>query len=236
MSRLFDALQSARPDITEKFEAPRLPESGVHSGPVVSGPRSGRFDEAFLPLIEKLERSGDGEGGRVVGFAGLHGGEGATTVVMEFAGFIAEQLQLPVLALEVRTDPSPTAVACLSDLTGAADEHAALYAHAALVVPQRTQPAPGELRQLLAPLSNRHDWILIDCGALLARRRPAAALASLGRLVVVAEAGRSHSRDLARAARIVQAAGGQVAGMVLNKRPNRIPRLVRSLLARLHLS
>lgn len=236
MSRLFDALQAARPDITKRFEASEA--RGNEPEPPRAPARSGRFNEQFLPLLEKLEQGRDeARAARTIGFAGLRGGEGTTTVVRDFAEFVSSQLQVPVLVLDVRSDEAPEVAAYIDGLLEpAADRAARSFTAATLVVPARLQPLSADLEKLLAPLASRFAWILVDCGSLLSPQRHTPALAVLEKVVLVAEAGRTLSRDLTRAARIARAAGGDVAGMILNKRANRIPRWVRAMLARLHLT
>lgn len=232
MSRLFDALQRARPDITERFE----PGSGPQ--PVSLPSRySGRHDEQFLALVEKLERTQSAHHGRCVGFVGVSGGEGTTTIVREFADFIGTRLHAPVVALTVAPAAGEDSQSRLEDVLEPASElRGHRYATATLVMTNLPNASVSEIEALLAPLAQRFGWVVLDCPPMLGGAGCKQLYSVLDQLVIVAEAGRSHSRDLTRAARVAQAAGGNVAGMILNKRANKIPAFLRSVLQRLHLA
>lgn len=241
MSRLFEALRSVRPDLVEKFEPLGAPSQPLRRAPPPVLPiRTADADEQYLRLAEKLGLAGS-DRGRLVGFAGVRGREGTTTVAHGFADFGAKRFHQPaiVLSAAVAAEPqgSGAAQTRIEDLAEPADDRPRRhYASARLLVPERMSAAEAaQLERLLEQLLVEYRLVIVDCPALLRAANLPQLWVAVDAMIVVAEAGLTDEAELAQASRITAAAGAQLRGVVLNKRRNAIPRFLRPLLARLGL-
>lgn len=236
MSRLYDALRAAQSDLTKKFEqadapAPRPTDAAP------SGAKSGEPDQ-YLALAERLGGLGRDAEARVVALAGVRGGEGATTVAHQFAHFLGTRFGAPAVVVSAGPpgaggDGSAARLdGLLEPATERADRH---YATARLAIGQ-PGPAAEELRAVLDSAKAAYRWVLLDCAAILSPEAPTRLFAIADAVVVVAESERTAAKDLEYAARIVSAAGGELTGMILNKRPRKVPGRLRAFLEKLRLS
>lgn len=173
---------------------------------------------------------------RTVMFIASQGGEGTSTVAAQFAQSLASDERLRVLLVDAHVrrpayepDGSPTA------------------AHPARATPRRQTPsdAPSpdlmpfsedsreahtltadSLRESLATVASRYDWVVIDGPPVLESPDAATLGAVADGVVVVVQAGRTKRPVLTRSVDLMNRAGGRVLGMVLNRRRLEIPEFI----------
>ncbi len=80
--------------------------------------------------------------------------------------------------------------------------------------------------QLLGELARAFDWVVVDGGSFEASPDTALMAASVGAVVLVAEAERTPVALVQQTAARLQAAGARLAGVVLNRRRRHVPRFV----------
>jgi Mrp family chromosome partitioning ATPase len=165
---------------------------------------------------------------RAVMLVSAQGGEGTTTVAAQFAATLARDASIRVLlvdangrrpALSMRIDSAPAA--------GAKTPDAAPDRLSVLPLPKELRGpagiAPQTLRQLLEPLEQAYDWIVVDGPPVLGSPESAALGGVADGVVVVVQAGRTKRPVLARSIELLRKAGGRVLGTVLNRRRLEIP-------------
>ena len=175
---------------------------------------------------------------RVVMFLSPQGGEGTSTVSLQFAQALARDPGVrPVV---VDTNDAPPGVR--HGLVGARRDHfreASLARRRAAgreLEPVRRARAggrrrtglyqPSTLRQLLDASVTGFDWVILD-GPPVLESPDASALGALADgVVLVVQAGRTKRPVLTRAADLLRKAGARVMGSVLNRRVLEIPEFI----------
>lgn len=176
---------------------------------------------------------------RIVMFTSPQGGEGTSTVALQFAQVLARDQGLRPLLVDTHVQrpafEADAANRCARPSARVAEPEAGQAGVVAAnlfvaPVPDDQRQAglyqPAILRQLLEGAASGFDWIVID-GPPVLDSPDAAALASIADgVVLVVQAGRSKRPVLTRAADLLRKAGAQVLGSVLNRRVLEIPEFI----------
>jgi Mrp family chromosome partitioning ATPase len=195
----------------------------------------------FEALYQSLESSLTG-GGKVVAFTASRPGEGTTTIVRGFAGFLVASLNAAVLVVDASNDRTmaagqPAAAVPLAEILRGLPENSGSsnggfaggrerFGTACLALDVFNRPAMREnAAQItdLARLRMHFDYALFDLPAVAAH--PTAV--SIGRhvdgVVIIVEAEHTRWPVVESTKRAYEAAGANVVGIVLNKRRFYIP-------------
>jgi Mrp family chromosome partitioning ATPase len=206
------------------------PTSAVRQGPPrVSTPMRRQLEALYQSLDSSLPGAG-----KLVGFAASRTGEGTTTIVREFAGFLASTFNAAVLIVDANPNRA---------VAGRWDADAASLA--GLVRALRTRGSPpvkrpgisivSLLRDMLnmpagrddpaelAVLRAYFDYVLFDVPALAVNPSAVSIGGQVDGVVIVVEAERTRWPVVENTKRAYEAAGANVLGVVLNKRRFYIP-------------
>lgn len=248
MSRLFDALQNAGNNITEKLDTQDDPPEIVS---VTDRPRRStkKGDSRFFALLKTLRLLKPRRDGCLVALMGPRGGEGTSTVAKDLADFISRQTGGQTLLLECR----PNAVTRVSEIRRfardktlatlhtavAASAHTSTlcssYASATMLSDDGDRTEPRDSRDVASffdLIATEYDWVIMDCPPVLQLNynNRLAQLADAAILVVESE--RSEVNDVIQASNQLKLIDTNVLGVVLNKRPNYVPTFLRRLMNR----
>lgn len=248
MTRIFDALKKAD---ASRHPAPAL----AATAPAISarGPEVPRFCVPLvgaIPMGEdvvremaalrvNLESALRDRMPRIVMFLGPQGGEGSSTIAVQFAQSLARDPALRPLLVDCNVRrpayvPDEAGRAAMLDrrlIPGSAD-HGSVVTSNLFVVPLSPQVRaggliqPAVLRQLLEANAPGFDWIVLDGPPVLEAPEAAALGAIADGVVVVVQSGRTKRPVLARAAELLGKAGSRVIGSVLNRRVHEIPEFI----------
>jgi protein-tyrosine kinase len=259
MTRIFDALKKAEASRQAHAPAPISPLPSVSQGHSSALRAPGRTAEpwhAALPLLGGLAMPPEvvremmslrvtldvtlrDRAPKIVMFASPQGGEGTSTIALQFAQVLARDSGLRPLLVDTHVRRPAfevdTANRCATPVAGIADgavEQAPIVASNLFVAPvpdeqrQSGLYQPAALRQLLEQASSGFDWIVID-GPPVLDSPDAGAIGSIADgVVLVVQAGRSKRPVLVRAADVLRKSGAQVLGSVLNRRVLEIPEFI----------
>jgi Mrp family chromosome partitioning ATPase len=89
----------------------------------------------------------------------------------------------------------------------------------------------GPRENRLAALRTGSDVVLVDAGSLSGDGSIIGVASMVDAVVVVVEAGRTRKHEVIRTVETIEAAGGTIAGLVLNKRRTWIPSWAERILA-----
>ncbi|MCC6349739.1 MAG: CpsD/CapB family tyrosine-protein kinase [Candidatus Eisenbacteria bacterium] len=260
MTRIFDALKKAEASRQAPAHAPAVVNPLPAAAPHVQGlrvpSRGPEAQHAALPLLGGLPMSEEvvremmslrvtldvtlrDRMPRIVMFTSPQGGEGTSTIALQFAQILGRDSGLRPLLVDTHVrrpayepDPSRRCAVLSPGLVEDAPDQAAVLAPNLLVVPvpepQRANGIyqPAALRQLLEQLGSDFDWIVLD-GPPVLESPDASAIGSIADgVVLVVQAGRSKRPVLSRAAELLRKSGSQVLGSVLNRRVHEIPEFI----------
>lgn len=261
MTRIFDALKKAEASRQAAPTAPAavnpLPNpSSAHSQGLRPAVRGHEAWRVALPLLGGLPMPEDvvremmslrvtldvtlrDRTPRIVMFTSPQGGEGTSSIALQFAQILARDSVLRPLLVDTHVrrpayevDAANRCATPVRHLLEGATEPATVVASNLFVAPvpeeQRTYGIyqPAALRQLLEQSGGGFDWIVID-GPPVLESPDAAAIGSIADgVVLVVQAGRSKRPVLARAADLLRKSGAQVLGSVLNRRVLEIPEFI----------
>lgn len=259
MTRLFDALKKA--EASRQAPLPAAPPnpigapSSAHAAaarpqaraldprrialPLLGGiPMSAEVVREMMSLRVTLDVTLRDRSPRIVAFASPQGGEGTSTVALQFAQILAGDPNLRPLLVDAHVrrpsyepDPAKRFATPAASLLESPPAGAAIASNLFVVtVPDEHRQGglyqPAALRELLEEASAAFDWIVID-GPPVLDSPDAGAIASIADgIVLVIQAGRSKRPVLARAGDLLRKSGAQVLGSVLNRRVLEIPEFI----------
>jgi Mrp family chromosome partitioning ATPase len=169
--------------------------------------------------------------GRVVLFASSQGGEGATTVAARFAMLLAGDPRIRALLVDLHARrPAVARRLGLEPEPAPRKVRPAPMAGPKLAVMPVSEEArrrglfsPMDVRETLAAVSDRFDWIILD-GPPVLESPDAVELAALADgMVIVLQAGSTKRPVVIRAVELLRKGGARVLGSVLNRRRLEIP-------------
>jgi Mrp family chromosome partitioning ATPase len=240
MTRIFDALRksqaSREPAMLPAPPALVQPVRPAHSAPrpvaerLVVAPLApaAPLDEDVLREMSGLRVSLEGllpgRSPRSVIFVSAQGGDGTSTVALQFAQSLSREAELRVLLVDANLRrPSPLIEAARA---GAGESHG----RGALdLLPlgerlRRSEPVPMTVfRELIEHAGSGYDWMILDGSALLESPEVAPMAAQVDGVVMVLRSGRSKRPVLLRALDLLRRSNANVVGTVLNRRRLEIP-------------
>src|SRR5262245_9173699 len=250
MTRIFEALRKAESS-RERLPAPGPAPLSPHAAPEPTWARApGTATSLALPLIGGVDLGEDAmrettalrvglEGAlpdratRSIMFTSAQGGEGTSTVALQFAQALAQSnarvlyvdgnARRPVCyANETQHHAVLDPRIASPELTGVMTPH--LGAVPATEEAVRLGRFPMELlREVLQSSAGAHDWVILD-GPPVVESPDAASLATqVDGVVLVLHAGRAKRPVVTRAVALLRKSGGRVLGTVLNRRIHEIP-------------
>ena len=173
---------------------------------------------------------------RTVLFLAAQGGEGTTTVTAQFAQTLARDRRSRVLLLDAHArrpaygrggepterHPKPAARSHPAQPAPPGPDLMPLTEQARA----EGQVTPVSLRAAIDAVASAYDWILVDGPPVLESPDAATLGAVTDGVVVVVQAGRTKRPVLSRAVDLVNRSGGNVLGIVLNRRRLEIPEFI----------
>lgn len=257
MTRIFDALKKAEASRQPGAHAP-APVAPVPSpsGALRAPARAAEARRAALPLLGgivlppevvremmslrvTLEVTLRDRSPRIVMFASPQGGEGTSTVALQFAQSLARDQGLRPLLVDTNVqrpafeiDPGSRCAIPAPRVAEPTPEQAGVVASNLFVAPvpddvrQTGMYQPALLRQLLEGSASGFDWIVIDGPPVLDSPDCAALGGIADGVIMVLQAGRSKRPVVTRAAEVLRKSGAQVLGSVLNRRVLEIPEFI----------
>ncbi|HXD30882.1 MAG TPA: CpsD/CapB family tyrosine-protein kinase [Pyrinomonadaceae bacterium] len=193
--------------------------------------------EFYLDLIRNVFQAVDESGkvrNRVVGFTSSTPGEGVTYVVNTLAREIATTTQKRVLAVDshglqniLAADPHSVSRQCFETqidnlLTLPATTNGLVEMPAALRS-SLWQGDPEYRLSCIKALRWNFDYVLIDCSSLKVSADAAILAPIVDGVAVVVEAGRTRREEITRTKAVIEQAGGEFLGFVLNQRRYPVP-------------
>ena len=192
--------------------------------------------EFYLELIRTVFQAVDEEGktrNRIVAVTSSVPGEGVSYVVNTLAKEIAARTQKRVLAVDsmglqnIRiSDPHQLSAQCSETQI---DNLLTLPAASGLVgfrrgsQPSLWQTDPEYRLSCIKALRWNFDYVLIDCPSLKVSSDAATLAPIVDGVAVVVEAGRTRREQIHRSKKVVEQAGGNFLGFVLNQRRYPVP-------------
>ncbi len=244
MSSVYEALQRARRG--SRSVAPLRPPAAreIIRSPVSLAP--GPLATPLAPLLAAIRPLLDSKAGVVLHLVAATAGEGASTIAREFAMLAGTTGHRRTLLIDAdRRNPQTarafgveTGQGLVEFLWGGLDNSDVL------------QPIPGtllsvtcligergptsvnaeSLRELYGRLRQQFELVVVDCPPVGDGTYSSLLPAAVDGVVLVVQAEKTRPAVIAHAKDIVQQAGGQVLGAVLNRRTNYIPEFLYKLL------
>lgn len=244
MSRIFDAMKKS--DSAPKVVPPGhgVPAPFSHPTEIMRGsmPLLGALPIGESTLREMsalrvtLESTMRERSPRVVMFLGPQGGEGTSTIALQFAQVLARDVAVRPLLVDCHAqrpaytadDARRCAVVSPALLEGSADQGPIVTANLFVVpVSEGHRIAgiiqPAALRETIDANSPGFGWVVLDGPPVLDAPDAAALGAVADGVVLVIQVGRTKRPVLARAADLLNKAGSRMLGSVLNRRVHEIP-------------
>jgi Mrp family chromosome partitioning ATPase len=247
MTRIYDALRKAdtrRPADPVPAPAPAPEPVSAWEPPSVEGAL------VPLPLLGGVEMSDDAvrettalrlnlenalaeRVTRSVMFLSAQGGEGTSTVALQFAQTLAQN-DARVLFVDAHA-ARPICYADDSQRYGLLDPHVASPSLAGVMTPNLSAiPATEEavrtgivsapsIRAIIDAAVGQFDWVVIDGPPVVESPEAASLAAQVDGVVMVLHAGRIKRPVVTRAVEVLRKNGGRVLGTVLNRRVHDIP-------------
>lgn len=243
MSRIFDALRKSQaapapeapapaPFVAPRSAPPPTPvwRPGPGMGSVVPFPGEVALTHETLREMSLLRVNLEAAMGdklpRVVMFASSQGGEGTTTVMLQFGLALARDPERQVLLIDVHAHRP--ALDMTDPASGMRAEARARAAGNLDVLPLASRGGagpwtPSSLREWIEHSTSRYDWVLIDGPPVLESPEAAGFAAVADGVVLVVQAGRTKKPVLTRSAELLRKSGARTLGTVLNRRRLEIP-------------
>lgn len=250
MTRIFDALRKAeagRETPVAPVPLPTVSRSSSRGGSVArtAMPLLGTVElgedvvRAMATLRVSLEAALRDRPSRTVLFVGPQGGEGASTVALQFAQVLARDTRTRPLLIDCHVrrpayEPDETGRCAVLDhrLMSGPAEQSAVVSPNLFVVPlsaelrQAGMIQPTELRELLDANITGFDWVVLDGPPVLDAPDSASLGSMADGVVMVLQAGRTKRPVLTRAADLLAKSGSRLLGSVLNRRVLEIPEFI----------
>jgi Mrp family chromosome partitioning ATPase len=251
MTRIYDALRKAethrdRRAVSPAPEAPPSPPEPVagwshapEAGALVPLPMMGGVElgedaaRETTALRLNLENALSDRVTRAVLFTSAQGGEGTSTVALQFAQSIA-LTNVRVLFVDAHAR-RPVCYADDTQRYGVLDPKVASRAMNGVVIPNLAAiPVTEEavrngmvsaqaLRAIIDSAVGTFDWVVIDGPPVVEAPDTASLAAQADGVVLVLHAGRVKRPVITRAVEVLRKSGGNVVGTVLNRRVHEIP-------------
>jgi Mrp family chromosome partitioning ATPase len=253
MTRIFDALKKAEGTAEPSPPPPTPAPLGATPRPVGRAPEVGRTALPLLgvvPMSEEVVRSMSSlrvgleaalgaRTTRTVLFLGSQGGEGTSTVALQFAQAIAHDTGARPLLVDANArrpaysveEGQRCAVLDRRFMTGSPETSAVIASNLFVVpVPPSARAGgmipPGLMREVLDANTPGFDWVILD-GPPVLDSPDAAALGSIADgVVLVLQAGRTKRPVMTRSADLLTKSGARLLGTVLNRRVLEIPEFI----------
>jgi Mrp family chromosome partitioning ATPase len=247
MTRIFDALKKAAAAPQPVASGYGVPAPPSHSADIVRGslpllgalPISDDVLREMSALRVTLESILRDRSPRVVMFLGSQGGEGTSTVALQFAQVLARDVTVRPLLVDCHAQRPAYAVdesrrcAVLSPalLDGVPEQGSIVTANLFVVPVSEGHRAagiiqPAALRETIDANSPGFGWVVLD-GPPVLEAPDAAALGSVADgAVLVIQVGHTKRPVLTRAAELLSKAGSRMLGTVLNRRIHEIPEFI----------
>jgi hypothetical protein len=200
-----------------------------------SAERVGALRSGIAGLLPVLIRLIDQQGPIVMHVcASLHG-EGTTTIAREIAAVAARWNWCNVALLDANRPKAragcPPPSHGLIDIAAEATElplqrrllDGSVVMEASLIGYETSIPRVDVVRSLFQRLRNQFTLVVVDSPPVLASEQMAALCAAADCVALIVEAERTRADELDRARNTLEQSGGQILGVVLNKRRYRMP-------------
>lgn len=248
MTRIFDALKKAEgaqgapaaPAESTSWSAPRGGEILRTAMPLLGAAPLGEDAlRAVTSLRVGLESALPDRGVRIVLFLSPQGGEGTSTVALQFAQMLARDAATRPLLIDCNARRpayhlEPGQRCALLDralLATSTLEAAEVVPNLSVVTvaPELRQAGmipPGTLRATIEANASGFDWIVLDGPPVLDSPDAAAFGPVADGVVIVLQAGRTKRPVMTRAAELLGKSGARLLGTVLNRRVLEIPEFI----------
>ena len=241
MGKTYEALEQAEKEYQAERQgtAPEAPTTGVAPPPrrASTRPTMDRYEDLKTNL---LTRYADGSIKTIL-FASTTHGDGCSTTAVNFASALTRDSQLKVLLIEVNLrTPSLHDVFKIDRANGLSD----LLAGNGQIASQVKKVGPGSLYvltggghhsgpvglfeckrfdQFLKSMSKKFDYIILDAPPVSGFPECRVVCPKVDGVVLVIKSGKTRRQVALRAKKHVEEAGGNVLGVVINKRKYYIP-------------
>jgi Mrp family chromosome partitioning ATPase len=252
MTRIFDALRKA--EAAREAAAP-LPRPAAVPFPRGPEPARTALPRTALALLGSMEIDEDvvramsalrvsveaalaGRMPRTVMFLAPQGGEGTTTVALQFAHVLARDPGARPLLIDCHArrpayEPSDDGRAVVLDprIAGKAAQPPTIASNLFVVPVADEMREAGliqaaALRDTIAANANGFDWVILDAPPVLDSPDAAALGAVADGVVVVLQAGRTKRPVMTRTSELLSKSGSNLLGTVLNRRVLEIPEFI----------
>jgi protein-tyrosine kinase len=242
MTKIFEALEQAE---QERAGAAKPAAAGSPPSASSGSTREIQVQETMISLYQNLSSMFDTMGGKCILFMGSRPGEGASTLVRQFAQVAARQLHRSVLLLDADlTHPSQLGAFGISPQHGweetvrngtplsataypaGADKRLAvsqLSVHAVSSPPVFGMP---ELDTFLETVKQDFDLVLIDAPAAADSPDGLALARKVDGVILVIEAEKTRWEVAENVRTRITKQGGTILGVILNKRRHPIPKFI----------
>lgn len=211
------------------------------AGPIAAFPARGAVPPLYAEAVQGLAlsldlRSGGAGGGRAVGITSLRPGEGKTTLARDLAAALAQggasvllidaHPRDPALSRAIGATAGPGLAEAVAGTVPLAEAVRRTAQHGLSVLPCLAGAGPGRAAAILSARGFRSlvdeargvcDHVVVDLPPLGPFVEGRAALRAIGRILVVAEAGRARAEDLLAAVEADPVLAERIAGVVLTR-------------------
>jgi Mrp family chromosome partitioning ATPase len=254
MTRIFDALKKAEAARQAATPLPPRPAAPVPfsrgAEPARAGvPRSAlpllggaEVDDVVVRAMSTLRVSVEGtlaaRAPRTLMFLAPQGGEGTSTIALQFAQVLARDPAARPLLMDAHarrpaygvSEDGRCAMADRGVVAGRADALAVVSNLFVVPVPDPIRQAgmmqPATLRDAIDANAPGFDWIVLDAPPVLDSPDAAALSALADGVILVLQAGRTKRPVMTRAAELLTKSGATLLGTVLNRRVLEIPEFI----------
>ncbi len=190
----------------------------------------------LVSLFKSVESKLDDASPRILQLMSANPREGTSTIARELAAAVAETAGLKVLLITMlngnRRPPDSLSGTLLGNdpidsLLVSVPGNPYLTAEMGLISQQSSHSLWAQrMHDLFERLLSMVDLVIIDSAPALSEYNGLATVRYVGGVVLVVEAERTRSSAVNHARQIIEANGGRILGVVLNKRRSHIPRLL----------